>query len=87
MKKVQANESQVKMASRLYELRDTAVRLLGERYQPLMRELGASLKKAAQQDGLSALAVATQQCKAHALGGMDVIVIMAAAVELTEPSF
>ncbi|MEN9885568.1 MAG: hypothetical protein RL758_146 [Pseudomonadota bacterium] len=81
-----ATEQQVKMAAQLYDMRDKAKRLLGERYRPHMAELGKILKMTADRDGKSVLAVATEVAKKRELIGMDLMLVMAAAVELEEPS-
>lgn len=81
-----ATEQQVKMAAQLYDMRDKAKRLLGERYRPHMAELGKILKRTADRDGKSVLAVATEVAKKRELIGMDLMLVMAAAVELEEPS-
>lgn len=83
---MQANEKQVKMAARLYEMRDTARRLLGANYKPHMDELGRILTMTAERDRKDPLAVAIEVCKKRDLIGMDLIMVMAAAVELVEPS-
>jgi hypothetical protein len=81
-----AAEQQVKMAAQLYDMRDKAKRLLGERYKPHMAELGKILTMTAERDGKSVLAVATEVAKKRDLIGMDLMMVMAAAVELEEPS-
>jgi hypothetical protein len=81
-----ATEQQVKMAAQLYDMRDKAKRLLGERYKPHMAELGKILTMTAERDKKSVLAVATEVAKKRELIGMDLMLVMAAAVELTEPS-
>jgi hypothetical protein len=81
-----ASERQVKMAAQLYDMRDKAKRLLGANYKPHMAELGRILTMTAERDGKSVLAVATEVCKKRQLLGMDLLMVMAAAVELTEPS-
>lgn len=83
---MRATQQQVQMAAKLYELRDTAKRLLGGKYKPHMAELGKILKATADRDGKDVLAVATDVCKERGLIGMDLMMVMAAAVELTEPS-
>ncbi len=81
-----ATEQQVKMAAQLYEMRDKARRLLGDKYKPHMAELGKILSMTAQRDKKEPLAVAIEVCKKRNLIGMDLMMVMAAAVELTEPS-
>ena len=79
-------EQQVKIAAQLYEMRDKARRLLGAKYKPHMDELGRILTMTSQRDGKSVLAVATEVAKKRELIGMDLMMVMAAAVELSEPS-
>lgn len=81
-----ATEQQIKMAAQLYDMRDKAKRLLGERYKPHMAELGKILQATAARDGKSVLAVATEVAKKRELIGMDLMLVMSAAVELAEPS-
>lgn len=81
-----ATEQQVRMAAQLYDMRDKAKRLLGDRYKPHMAELGKILKATADRDRKSVLAVATEVAKKRELIGMDLMLVMAAAVELEEPS-
>lgn len=83
---MRATQQQVQMAAKLYELRDRARTLLGDKYKPHMTELGKILKATAERDGKNVLAVATEVCKKRNLIGMDLMMIMAAAVELTEPT-
>lgn len=83
---MQATEKQVTMAAQLYDMRDKARRLLGDNYRPHMAELGKILKMTADRDKKDALAVAIEVCKKRELIGMDLMMVMAAAVELTEPT-
>jgi len=85
-KKMQASERQVKMAAQLYEMRDKARRLLGENYKPHMAELGKILTMTAERDKKEPLAVAIEVAQKRDLIGMDLMLVMAAAVELTEPT-
>lgn len=83
---MQATEQQVHIAAKLYEMRDRARRLLGEKYKQHMAELGRILKDTARQTGKSEIVVATEVAKKRNLAGIDLMMVMAAAVELTEPS-
>ena len=83
---MQATEQQVSMAAQLYDMRDKARRLLGDKYKPHMAELGKILRMTADRDKKSILAVATEVCKKRELIGMDMLMIMAAAVEIVEPT-
>lgn len=82
----QADEKQVKMAAQLYDMRDKARRLLGDKYKSHMAELGKILTMTAERDKKEPLAVAIEVCKKRELIGMDLMMVMAAAVELAEPS-
>lgn len=81
-----ATQQQVQMAAKLYELRDRARTLLGERYKPHMTELGKILQATADRDGKSVIVVAKEVCTKRDLIGMDMMMVMAAAVELVEPT-
>ena len=83
---MQATEKQVTMAAQLYDMRDKARRLLGDKYKPHMAELGKLLKMTAERDKRDALSVAIEVCKKRELIGMDLVMVMAAAVELAEPT-
>lgn len=81
-----ATEKQVQMAAQLYDMRDRARRLLGKNYKPDMEELGRILTMTARKEGRSELEVAIDVCKKRNLIGMDLMLVMSAAVELTEPT-
>lgn len=81
-----ATEQQVKMAAKLYEMRDTAKRLLGDVYRQRMAEMGGLLMDAAEHNGITPLAAAIRLCKSPNLSATDTLMVMAAAVELAEPS-
>ena len=82
-----ATEAQVKLAAKLYSMRDAAKRLLGDRYTAHMSEVRQMLEMAQSRlDGCDPLTAATRICKANDLGGLDVVYIMAGACEMIEPS-
>lgn len=81
-----ATEKQVRIAAQLYDMRAKAKRLLGEKYQPHMAELGRILKMTSDRDGKPAIEIAADVCKKRGLIGIDLLLVMVAAVELTEPS-
>ena len=83
---MQATEKQVTMAAELYNMRDKARRLLGDKYKPHMAELGRILTMTSERDKKEPLAVAIDVAKKRELVGMDLMLVMAAAVELAEPS-
>lgn len=79
-------EKQVQMAVKLYDMRDRARTLLGDKYQAHMAELGKILKMTADRDKKDPLSVAIEICKKRELIGIDLMIVMAAAVELSEPT-
>ncbi len=79
-------EREVKMAAKLYEMRDTAKRLLGDKYTGHMAMNGKILQDTATRDKTTPLAVAIAVCKKPGITAMETIFIMSAAVELAEPS-
>jgi hypothetical protein len=81
-----ATEKQVAMAAQLYDMRDKARRLLGDKYKPHMAELGRILTATAQRDKKEPIAVAIEVANRRGLIGMDLMLVMAAAVELAEPT-
>lgn len=81
-----ASKNQIQMAAQLYDMRDKAKRLLGDKYKAQMDDLGRILSMTAERDKKSVLAVATEVCKKRELIGMDLLLVMSAAVELVEPS-
>lgn len=81
-----ASAKQIQMAAQLYDMRDKAKRLLGDKYKTQMAELGKILTMTAERDKKSVLAVATEVCKKRDLVGMDLLLVMVAAVELMEPT-
>ena len=83
---MQATGKQVTMAAELYGMRDMARRLLGDKYPSHMAELGKILTMTAQRDKKEPLAVAIEVAKKRELIGMDLMLVMAAAVELVEPT-
>ena len=83
---MQATEKQITMAAQLYDMRDKARRLLGDKYKPHMAEIGAILKMTAERDKKDPLAVAVEVCKKREMIGMDLMMVLAAAVELAEPT-
>lgn len=81
-----SNQKQIQMAAKLYEIRDAAKSILGANFNTRMAEIGKILKDKAAIDKSDVLQAAIKPCKDHQFEGMNVIIITAAAVELTEPS-
>jgi len=79
-------EKHIKMASDLYRMRDKAKMLLGDKYKAHMSDLGKIISAWSIRDNKSPLEVVITHCKKKELQGMELIFVMAAAVELEEPS-
>ena len=74
----------VQMAAKLYECRDTAKRLLGAKYGERMRDWGEVVTARATQEKCGVMAAGIRT--ARMVDGMDAVMILAATVELVEPS-
>lgn len=79
-------EKHVALAAQMYECRTTARRLLGERFGPKMRELADVVRAVAKRDGCNDIVAGATIIKEARLLGMDSLMLMAAVVEMTEPS-
>lgn len=77
-------EQQVRLAAQLYEARDAVRRLLGTTYSARMVELGGALQRVADASKTTVLSAAINA--ARSVSGLDSLLILAAAVELSEPS-
>jgi len=78
------SERGVKLAAGLYQCRDAARTLLGAHYQRDMELWARAIKGVAAKDDSSDLAAATKM--AAATGSFGAVTILAAFVEMTEPS-
>lgn len=67
-------------------MRERAKRLMGASYGRHMADLGGILRMTAARDGTTPLAVAQSVCTTRSLAGLDALLIIAAAVELEDPS-
>ncbi len=81
-----AIEPRVKIAAKLYEMRDSAKLILGDKYQAKMAEFGKIIRMTAERDRKNVIQVAIEACKRPGADAVSVMMIIAAAVELTEPS-
>ena len=85
------SEAVIKVASKLYQMRDAAKVLLGDRYREEMGKFGETLRSLSRTTNVSVLEVAQDWAKAAARDGSSdamklAIIIFAAAVEILEPS-
>ena len=77
---------EAKLAAKFYETGTTAKMLLGDHYSGRMQELGAVLTKVASVRKTGTLDAAQDVVRAADLYGFEAIQVLAAAVELMEPS-
>lgn len=82
-----ATEQTVRLAAQLYEMRDRAKSLLGDRYAERMAEFRKAIETVQSRLHLdNPIAAATKICQGVDCGGFEVILVMAAACEMIEPS-
>lgn len=83
-----ATEQQVKMAAKLYKCRDTAKKLYGTEYKFKIKWYIDALNGYAKFKGLDTIPAAIDYCSTPdvSANGMAVMMFMAAAVEIIEPS-
>ena len=83
-------EQQIKMAAKLYECRDTAKKLYGAEFENKIsyykRYIKACMMKHNYKDEITAAMRLAKDCEGVQGSGMGVMLIMAACVELIEPS-
>jgi hypothetical protein len=83
------HEQAVQTAAKLYEARRASRALLGERWREHMQRLGEAIKLCQARTGMDTIQAAMKMCeRCHANGGppTDLVHILAASVELVEPS-
>lgn len=84
------HEQAVRSAAKMYEARDASRALLGDkRWREHMHFIGEAIKLCQSRLGMDTIQAAMKMCeRVHANGGpaTDLVHIMAAAVELVEPS-
>jgi hypothetical protein len=81
-----ATELEIGIASKLYEMRRLARSLLGEKYAERMGNLREVIEKVQARLGGNELKAAQRLCEDAEIGPFDKILIMAAAVEMVEPT-
>jgi indole-3-glycerol phosphate synthase len=81
-----ATEQHVVIAEKMYECRAAARRLLGDKYHTRMEELARVVRAVAKRDNSNDIVAGATVIKEFGLQGMDALLLMAAVVEMTEPS-
>lgn len=81
-----ATEKHVAIAAQMYECRSTARRLLGDKFHARMAEYSDVVRAVAQRDKCNEIVAGATVIKEAGLTGMDSLLLMAAVVEMTEPS-
>ena len=81
-----ATEQQVRIAAQLYDVRDTVRRFLGPEYAERMRGYETVIRAVAEQRGIALLAAAQVIVQEADLESFAAVFVLAAAVELVEPT-
>lgn len=81
-----ATEQDVALAAQMYEFRSAARRLLGDKFQARMEERARVIRAVAKRDHCNDIVAGATVIKEAGLYGMDSLLLMAAVVEMTEPS-
>ena len=82
-----ATKHDIRLTVALYQMRDGAKLILGDKYAEKMAEFRKVIERV--QSGLkldNPLAAATRICQKVEAGGFEVVLLMAAACEMIEPS-
>lgn len=82
-----ASESPVRLAARVYEMRDAARNILGDRYAQKMAEFRKPIEIVQRKlKTENPIIAAADICRNVEAGGFEVIFLMAAACEMVDPS-
>ena len=81
-----ATEQQVAIAAKMYECRDAARTILGRRFKPKMDDLAQVVRAVAKRDNCNDIVAGATVIKEARLEGMESLMLMAAVVEMVEPS-
>ena len=80
-----ATEQQVAIASKMYECRDAARTILGNRFKPKMDDLAQVVRAVAKRNKCNDIVAGATVIKEARLEGMESLMLMAAVVEMVEP--
>ena len=80
------SEQQIRLAAKLYEMRDGAKHILGDRYQERMNDFAKAIRIVQDRKKLDILQAAIDICQHVDGGGFEVVFVMAAACEMLEPT-
>jgi hypothetical protein len=81
-------EQQIKMAAKLYRCRDTAKRFFGDEFQDKIQPYKQVISGVAKEKSIGELEAMMKICEDDVIknNGWTLVLLMAAAVELIEPS-
>jgi hypothetical protein len=79
------SEKSVRMGAKLYQCRDTARTVLGQKYAERMTVYGLGIQAIADKEKVGTIAAAVELCKKTDTP-MEAIFVLAEAVEMIEPS-
>ncbi len=81
-----ATEQHVAIAAQMYEFRAAARRLFGNKFRQRMEERASVVRAVAKRDNCNDIVAGATVITEAGLHGMDVLLLLAAVVEMTEPS-
>ncbi|MCU7372810.1 hypothetical protein PEC18_18585 [Paucibacter sp. O1-1] len=81
-----ATERHIRMAAELYGARDTAKRLLGAGFKERMASFAEVINKVADRKACSSMQAAIEIAKQPGVSDIERVMVLAAVVELVEPS-
>ena len=81
-----ATEQHVRVAAQMYDCRDAARRLLGDKYHARMQAYGCVVRAVARRDNCNDIVAGATVIKVGKLHGIEALLLMAAVVEMLEPS-
>lgn len=79
-------ERNIGIAAQMYKCREAARILLGNKYQAHMNECARVVRAVAKRDNCNNIVAGATMIKENGLHGMDALLLMAAVVEMTEPT-
>lgn len=81
-----ATDQQVALVTKMYACRDAARTILGDRFKPRMAELEQIIRTVAKRDNCNDIVAGSTVIKEARLEGTGSLMLMAAIVEMVEPS-
>lgn len=81
-----AMEANVILAAQMYRCRSAAKTILGDKFKQKMDEMAAVIRAVMARDKCNCIVAGSTAIKESELHGMSALIVMAAVVEMVEPS-